>query len=183
MPKNLKRTNRNKKINERVDLNLALKKNNRRSCIGQVGRNSDPHGAIGGWVRCGLRLNGLNSVEYYDDVADKWTLSTPMIAKRYEHSAVAFREKIYVLGGINSEDGYLRTAEVFDTELEQFSAIKSMNVPRLVFAAAISEHKLYCFGGPDCKSVESLDLYNGEWKNEEDIAQYGPTTAVAVYDN
>ena len=139
--------------------------------------------AIGGWVRCGLRLNGLNSVEYYDDVADKWTLSTPMISKRYGHSAVAFREKIYVLGGINSEDGYLRTAEVFDTELEQFSVIKSMSVPRSVFSAAISEHKLYCFGSRDCKSVESSDLYTGEWKNEENMAHNRSTTAVAVYDN
>ena len=39
----------------------------------------------------------------------KWNLSTMILEKRSYHSAVAFRENIYVLGGLNQEVGRLRS--------------------------------------------------------------------------
>ena len=111
-------------------------------------------------------------------------VSTPMLEKRCYHSAVAFREKIYVLGGRNLEVGRLRTAEVFDTKTKQFSSIKPMQAPRSWFAAAIADHKIYCFGGlGSLDQVESFNLYSEEWKEEETENEFFVSvSAVTLYD-
>ena len=62
--------------------------------------------AIGGQNKRGV----LNTTEYYDDIIDKWTKSTPMIQKRLRHSAVTFRENVYLIGGYDGCRG-LRSAE------------------------------------------------------------------------
>ena len=106
--------------------------------------------------------------------------------------AVAFRENINVFGGINCEVGYLCTAEVLDTRTKQFTTIKSMRYKRHMFAVAISEHKLYCFGGVDIRvelnSVESFDLYSERWQIEENdnnmpayVGKNG--AAITIYDD
>ena len=137
------------------------------------------------WVIGGQCWNGiLQSTEYYDEVIDKWTLSTPMLEKRKDHCAVAFREKIYVLGGFNREIGRLRTAEVLDTKAKQFSHIKPLQAPRCWFAAAISDHKLYCFGGLEgFDQLESFNLYSEEWESETTVDNFtGSISAVTLYD-
>ena len=113
----------------------------------------------------------LNSTEFYNDVTDKWTISTPMIESRHGHSAVAFREDIYVLGGGNNHVSRIRSAEKLDTTSEQWTAINSMKVPRNWFGAAISEHKLYCFGGNygNKTTVEYFDLYKEVWFDKVDV--------------
>ena len=141
--------------------------------------------AIGGWNE----NETLNSTEYYDDVTDHWTKSTPMLEKRAKHSAVAFREQIFIIGGVNAVHvGGLRTAEVLDTKTKQFTALKPMLKPRYFVPTAINEHKLYCFGGegPDeesIKSIESFNLYSGEWEKEENMNEFDHGySAVTVYD-
>ena len=137
------------------------------------------------WAIGGDSLDGiLRSTEYYDEVIDKWTLSTPMLEKRCDHSAVAFRDKIYVLGGYNWEVGRLRTAEVLDTKTKQFSFIKPMKTRRCRFAAAISDHKLYCFGGIGrFHQLESFNLYSEKWKKENTVDNFTvDISAVTLYD-
>ena len=142
--------------------------------------------AVGGWNN---KSKHLNATEYYDDVIDKWTSSTQMLEKREGHSAVAFRNNIYIIGGYNLDhkEG-LRTAEVLDTKTTQFTALKPMTMLRYCFAAAISEHKLYCFGsqGPNeewIMSMESFNLYSEEWENEEITHQLEEvSSAMTVYD-
>ena len=87
-----------------------------------------------------------------------------MVTNKYDYSAVTFREKIYIIGGVN-QDKVLRSAEVFDTKTNHLTALMDMHVPRHLFAAAISEHKLYCFGG-NYHNVESFDLYKEKWLEE-----------------
>ena len=138
--------------------------------------------AIGGEGQGG---SVLNITEYYDDVTDKWTNSNPMIEKRHGHSAVAFREEIFVIGG---EDGFgrLSSAEKLNTTTEQWTAISSMKVVRAFFGAAINENKLYCFG--DNVSIEAkveyFDLYRGTWMEEGAILLWNrlDSSAVTVYD-
>ena len=50
---------------------------------------------LGGWGEGEI----LNSTKYYFDVTDKWTKSIPMLDKIAGHSAVAFRDHIYIIGG------------------------------------------------------------------------------------
>ena len=45
-------------------------------------------------------MNGvLISIEYYDDVTDKWNLSVPMIEKKAGYSVVTVCHYIYIIGG------------------------------------------------------------------------------------
>ena len=137
------------------------------------------------WVLGGKTLFGsvLNTTEYYDDVNDKWTMFNPMIEERYGHSAVAFREDVYVVGG---HDGvkFLRSSEKLDTTNRQWTAISSMKIPRGFFGAAINEHKLYCFGGNLGREtkVEYLNLYSGDWIEEGVISiESYFTSAITVF--
>ena len=140
------------------------------------------------WAIGGSGLNGvLNTAEYYYDIIDKWKKSSPMIQKRRGHSAVASRGNIYVIGG---SDGFrdLNSAEKLDTRNKQWTLITSMEGPRVCFATAINEYKLFCFGGnfDDIQSVVYFDLYNEVWIEEErmDINRdiNGYFSAVTVYD-
>jgi len=142
------------------------------------------------WAIGGGNFNGtLNTTEYFDDINNKWTNSTPMIERREDHSAVAFREKIYIIGGYSYMYGRLnfsRFAEVLDSKTKQFTAIMNPNVRRFQFAAAISEHKLYCFGGDRADTVESFDLYKEEWLEEGRMPKYLSscrTSAVTIFDD
>ena len=68
--------------------------------------------------------------------------------------------------------GGLGTAEVLDTKTEQFTALKPMSKPRCFVPTAISEHTFYCFighrlNGEWIESMESFNLYSGEWEKEE----------------
>ena len=67
-----------------------------------------------------------------------------------------------------------------------------MRYKRHMFAVAISEHKLYCFGGVDIRvglnSVESFDLYSERWQIEENdnnmpdyVGKNG--AAITIYDD
>ena len=98
---------------------------------------------FGGMGHC---QTSLNTTEYYDDVTDKWTKSNSTIEKRRGHRAVAFRQEVYVIGG-DGGHALLSSAEKLDTTTGQWTALRSMAVGRFSFGAAITEHKLYCFGG------------------------------------
>ena len=126
----------------------------------------------------------LHSVEFYDVKKIDWKMSIPMITKRYSHSAVAFRNKIYVLGGKNKTS--LDSAETFDTLTKQWTSIKSMNVPRRLFAAAVSGENIYCFGGLGknkmLDSAESFNMITGVWKRERNFPQRADCfAAVTLY--
>ena len=108
-----------------------------------------------------------------------------MIERRCSHSAVAHLNKIYLIGGRN-ETSKLNSAEVFDTVTQQFSSMKSMEVPRSWFAATISSEKIYCFGGKNYRgyldSVESFNLITEEWKKEKNLPEKKSClAAVTVY--
>ena len=101
-----------------------------------------------------------------------------MIKKRASPAAVGFRDRIFVIGGFNEDDGVLNTTEVFDINTKQFTLLKqNMTTPRFSLVAAISGCKLYCFAGFDgmsnyTASVESFNIYTETWKKEEDIELY-----------
>ena len=142
------------------------------------------------WALGGQGYDGetLSSIEFYDEIADQWTLSTSMNEKRKFYGAVGFRDNIFVVGGVNEKNENLSSAEVFDINTKQFTYIRPMNTPRWGFAAAISGYKLYCcYGMEDLYSenltVTSFNLYTEEWKVEEEdeMDQMDVYDAVTVY--
>ena len=137
-------------------------------------------GGYGEYDRCVVK-GTLDTTEYYDENKNEWRRSTPMTEGRSGHSAVAFRDSIYVIGGRGHDEEILCTAEVFDTKTKQFSSLSSMRVPRNWFGAAISEHKLYCFSGLELNSVESFDLYIGKWIEEINMPEYGDNSSALAF--
>ena len=98
-------------------------------------------------------------------------MTAQMIEKRCSHSAVVHLNKIYLIGGKN-ETSILNSAEVFDIDTQQFSLMKSMEVPRCSFAATIIGEKIYCFDGDRFRSyVEWFNLITEEWKTEKKISK------------
>ena len=108
-----------------------------------------------------------------------------MIERRCSHSVVAHLNNIYLIGG-NNGTLTLNSAEVFNIVTQQFSLMKSMEVPRFWFAAAISGEKIYCFGGSNDKGclnlVQSFNLITEEWKKEKNLPEKkSGFAAVTVY--
>ena len=124
----------------------------------------------------------LDSIEFYDERNDLWTLSFPMFSERFDHSAVAFRNNVYLLGGKNGQTS-LNSIEVFDTVAEQITCIRPLKFPRSYFGAAISGEKIYCFGGFTngyLDSVESFNMITWERKKEKKLPQKVTCLAAAT---
>ena len=121
------------------------------------------------------RYEVLNSTEFYDDIINRWIPSASMIEKRCGYGAIAFRKHILIIGGEGSNGESLASAEVLDTVFMQFSAIKSMSIPRQLFAVTIVGKFVYCFGGQNddqedaLSSIESYNLITNEWKTENNL--------------
>ena len=56
----------------------------------------------------------VNSVCVYDPQADAWTQLASMSTARQVHASVAVGGKLYVFGGLDSDQEYLSTVEVYD---------------------------------------------------------------------
>ena len=67
-------------------------------------------------------LNGTNTVEVYDHVADTWSYIPNMIQKRFGHSSVAIKNKLFIIGGYT--DDKTETCEVFDSTCNKFAFVK-----------------------------------------------------------
>ena len=79
--------------------------------------------------------------------------------------------------------GGLGTAEVLDTKTEQFTALKPMSKPRWFAPTAISEHKLYCFGGfIGFNSVELFNFYSGEWEDAKYSTEFRVSFSAVTFD-
>ena len=82
-----------------------------------------------------------------------------MVERRCQHSVVAFRSNIYVLVGWNGRT-YLNTDEMLNTETQQFTRLKPMEISRLSFGATISGDNIYCFGGWRDGFLDSVESFN-----------------------
>ena len=75
-----------------------------------------------------------------------------MLSNRACLSCVSHDNKIYALGG--SDEFRLKTAEVYDTGMDQWTAIADMNHHRTYFCALSNDKGIYVLGGKSsvCKS-------------------------------
>ena len=88
---------------------------------------------ISGGTGAGGQQLRTNTVQAYDHVSNTWSYMPNMIEKRNLLRSVAIKNKLYIIGGMNSE-----TCEVFDSTCKRFVLL---NPP------------LSCFG---CQSVVSI---------------------------
>ena len=61
----------------------------------------------------------LNTVEAFDHVGDTWEKMPNMINGRFGHKSIAVKNKLFVVGGIDTND-----CEVFDSTTNKFTVLK-----------------------------------------------------------
>jgi hypothetical protein len=115
----------------------------------------------------------VDSVDAYSLLPiDLWEVGVPMSEKRRYAGACAINGKIYVFGGCKetytmmetvSLEG-LRSAEVFDPVEKTWTTIAPMNSQRYKAAYAVSNNKIYVFGGMKntASNNTTIECYNPE---------------------
>jgi len=68
-------------------------------------------------------------VSIFDTSSKKWSRGVPMTSGRQKHAAAAYGGKIYVFGGINSDNMLLTTVEIFDPLNGKWSEGAKMDDP------------------------------------------------------
>jgi N-acetylneuraminic acid mutarotase len=120
-------------------------------------------------------------------VADSWLSKTPMQQARSGLGVAAVNGKIYAIGGSNASgfmpsipgsavlfnsniDGITGVTEEYDPATDSWIHRESMPTPRILFATAVYQNKIYCIGGKTSSSVtgvtEVYDPATDMWENK-----------------
>ncbi|XP_051836438.1 kelch repeat and BTB domain-containing protein 8 [Antechinus flavipes] len=122
--------------------------------------------AIGGRVYEGDGRNPLKSVECYDSRDNCWTAVSPMPVAMEFHSAVEYKENIYVLQG----ESFL----CYDPQKDYWGFLTPMTVPRTQGLAAVYNDSIYYIAGT-CGNhqrmftVEAYDIELNKWTCKKDF--------------
>ena len=120
----------------------------------------------GGWNY--QNHNGLKTVEAYDHVSDKWSSMPNMIERRYRHSLLAMKNKLFVLGGCT--ENISNSCEVFDSESKKFVFLKQ-NSTSLVTKSHLVNNT-FLIGSKiitlceNSKTISCYDVEKDEWSEE-----------------
>ena len=84
--------------------------------------------------------------------------------------------KLYAVGGANTNDGPLSSAEVFDPQTQTWAPIAPMSAERHYVMVAVVGGKLYAAGGDDSegseqRSVEAYDPQQNRWEAVASMAR------------
>ena len=129
----------------------------------------------------------------YSLLTNSWTTGEMMNTPRCLFGSASFGEKAIVAGGIG-ENGTLSSAELYDSEMETWTTLPSMNRARQMCSGFFMDGKFYVIGGKAEKHneilscAEEFDLENGTWRLIPDMARglnggSGAPPLVAVVNN
>ena len=81
---------------------------------------------------------------------------------RYGPGVAALDGKIYAVGGINNDDDYLSSAEVFDLQTNAWTKLAPMRSRRKGFQLVAAQSKLYAVGGETSggATLSSVEVYD-----------------------
>ncbi|MGH0150438.1 UNVERIFIED_CONTAM: hypothetical protein FKN15_018687 [Acipenser sinensis] len=122
--------------------------------------------ALGGRVYEGDGRNALKSVECYDTRDNCWTAVSPMPVAMEFHSAVEYKDHIYVLQG--------EYFFCYDPHEDYWGHLPSMTVPRTQGLAALYKNSIYYIAGI-CRNhqrtftVETYDIEQNAWTRKKDL--------------
>ncbi|XP_029456912.1 kelch repeat and BTB domain-containing protein 8 isoform X2 [Rhinatrema bivittatum] len=122
--------------------------------------------AIGGRVYEGDGRNPLKSVECYDTRDNCWTAVSLMPTAMEFHSAVEYKDKIYILQG-----------EVFlcyDPQQDYWGYLTPMTVPRIQGLGAVYKDSIYYIAGTcgnhqRVLTVEAYNIEQNKWTQKRDL--------------
>ncbi|XP_061076720.1 kelch repeat and BTB domain-containing protein 8 [Conger conger] len=122
--------------------------------------------ALGGRVYEGDGRNALKSVECYDIRDNRWTAVSPMPVAMEFHSAIEYKDRIYVLQG--------EYFFCFDPHKDYWGHLVPMNVPRSQGLAALHKGSIYYIAGI-CRNhqrtftMEAYDIEQNAWTRKKDL--------------
>ncbi|MGH0178816.1 UNVERIFIED_CONTAM: hypothetical protein FKN15_078517 [Acipenser sinensis] len=122
--------------------------------------------AVGGRVYEGDGRNALKSVECYDTRDNCWTAVSPMPVAMEFHSAVEYKDHIYVLQG--------EYFFCYDPHKDYWGHLPPMTVPRTQGLAALYKNSIYYIAGI-CRNhqrtftVETYDIEQNAWTRKKDL--------------
>jgi N-acetylneuraminic acid mutarotase len=136
-------------------------------------------------------IGGNNSKEVdgrqvysYDLAADSWRQEARLPATRMNHAAVAFRGKLYALGGLAPANP-TRTVFVYDPAARRWTEGTPMPVALHAHAAAVYRDEIWVFGGRDRtlarqRGVWIYNLDERKWRQGPALPQPMDTLSTAV---
>jgi N-acetylneuraminic acid mutarotase len=127
----------------------------------------------------GPGFQALNTVECYDPAKEAWSSRAPMPTARSGIVAVAFQDRIYVMGGgFKRPDGtfqFLTAVEIYDPQTDSWTKGPDLLRRHDAPAATVLGGRIYLMGGhsPDAREgpltdpafafSEVFDVVNGRW--------------------
>ena len=106
----------------------------------------------------------LNSVEVFDIETQEWTFGPSMSTPRSGVKAVVYRQKIFVLGGLDG-DQRLRSVECLDMTQPRpvWSQAADMITPRDCFGACVIDDRILVMGGfTGNGATNKAETYSGD---------------------
>ena len=137
--------------------------------------------AIGGYDT--VESNSFDTIETYNLAEDNWSIiDVKLLKKRLGHSTVAYNDKLFVIGGHNSNEGTLSSVEVYSNVTNQFSYVSAMKIQRSLFGCCLLDSKIYATGG--MSSIEGYRVSHSDeveiYDIKSDIWMKGPKLPLAI---
>jgi len=102
----------------------------------------------------------LCATEMYEPSLNKWSSLAPLNDERDVHVLVAAGGKLFVIGGLDIWGQYVTSGEQLENLNGKWTKVKSMNVPRIRFAAVSCDNFIYAIGGTSGKTEKSVEKYD-----------------------
>ena len=127
-------------------------------------------------------------LDSYDPINDTMMRHAPPLTSRTDVEAVAVGGRLYVLGGQEWGQGYLKTVEMYDPATDMWTLKAPMKTGRRFMAVAAVNHMLYVIGGEgkgpggevsqSLASVEAYDPATDKWSPKASLP--GPLVDAAA---
>ncbi len=107
-----------------------------------------------------------NTIEVYDPKTKSWTILTYLSPPRHGHSAIAYGNKLLVVGGY-SDSGPMALVQEYDIASQSWLKKTDMPTPRGFFGLVQIDQKIYAIGGrvPDNRGpIAVFDISNNSWQ-------------------
>lgn len=150
-------------------------------------RGQRPRKSYSGVIFCvggrGAAGDPFKSVEWYDVSRDQWLPIPDMSTRRRHVGVVAFKSKLYAIGGHDGAD-HLASGEVYDPRTNKWSPISPMSTMRrgIALASLGPDGPIYSVGGLDDNTCYAIvERYDPVANNWEQVApMLVPRGGVAV---
>jgi N-acetylneuraminic acid mutarotase len=129
----------------------------------------------------------MSSVEYFDAEEKKWSVVNPMPFALYHHSATAWRDCAYVLGG-QSDTGDVQCVNFqLNFETESWTLLEHMLRPRTEFGVSVLGDEIVVVCGKsevktELLSVEAYNPVTNKWRFLKDFPEDRKCPVVVALD-